>query len=116
MKEKRNKTRKQKKQIGTGIFNKTSSFNYPMFQLAYDNKIISCEICTNNKFHKIDTSVERSKTAVILSDIFLGDDSNQIISHPLTMYKCSNCHNCKFFYAPTTWNGLKSPILIKQIQ
>jgi len=85
---------------------KQNKLNYPNVSLNYNGKNILCDVCQNDSFYKMDTSVDRSKTATII----LGDYGD-IVSHPLKMYVCINCLNCKFVYTSTRWNDLQDKIM-----
>lgn len=65
----------------------------PDYYILYNNNKINCEICGNNKFAHIDVSVNRSKVLNVVT----GDDGT-IMDHPLTVYRCKKCNNCKFIY------------------
>ena len=115
-----NKTRKNRRN-GGGFFdffsgpgqqakeaaNGKKLMSYPTASIAYNNNPILCDICKKDIFYVINTSVNRSKTATF----FIGEDFQDVVSHPLKMYTCIECNNCKFVYQPTTWNGMKNPIV-----
>lgn len=86
--------------------------NYPIVSLSYKNDKITCDICKKNSFYKIDMSIQRSKAASIITGFVVGDGLSDIIEHPVKCYLCTTCLNCRFVYADTTWNGVKS--LIKE--
>jgi hypothetical protein len=88
-----------------------SSFNYPRVNLKYNGNPIRCEVCSTDAFFKVDISVDRSKTATLLTDAVLDEQWNQVLSHPLRMYVCTQCLWCKQMYAPTSWNGLNQTIV-----
>jgi hypothetical protein len=67
----------------------------PTTQILYNSIPIKCEICQLTQFAIIDGSIERSKTF----GFFLGD--NETTRHPVRLYRCINCNNCKVIY-----NGL----------
>ena len=101
---------------GAGIFDiftknpQPNKLNYPNVSLNYNGKSVLCEVCQNNSFYKMNTSIDRSKTAsIILSD--LGGD---VVSHPVKMYVCINCLNSKFVYTATSWNQLRDKIIETQ--
>lgn len=83
---------------------------YPMMTLSYSGNSISCDVCKNNKYYKMDMSISRSKVASITSGIVLINGVTDIISHPVKCYLCTTCLNCRFVYATTTWNKLKTVI------
>jgi hypothetical protein len=83
---------------------------YPMMTLSYGGNSISCDVCKNNKYYKMDMSISRSKVASITSGIILINGVTDIISHPVKCYLCTTCLNCRFVYATTTWNKLKTVI------
>jgi len=109
-----NKTQKKRKNGGIFGFGSSSSssssgnklMKYPLVKISYlPNTYIQCEICKKSTFYSIDVSVPRSKTAT-----FIFDDLSDIASHPLKMYTCTTCNNCKFMYQATSWNGITKRI------
>ena len=106
------RTKKPKnKTVKGGIFELFSSkpkskyMKYPFVKLSYGEKDIKCDICEWSIFYKIETSINRSKTA----GIFL-EDLEGVVNHPTYMYTCINCSHCKFFYKANTYNGIKQKI------
>jgi len=97
----KNKTvKKQKKEGGalsdffswkTGIVQRKSTPGYNIIY-ASKNKIINCEVCGYDIFTHIDVSVSRSKVMN-----FITNDDGTLADHPLTLYRCKNCNNCKVF-------------------
>ena len=127
--EKVNKTRKNKKPInGGGFFDfllgskKKDQQQQPGNIVQKDVKIgpkrtfrlndqlIQCAECKETCFFKLDTSIDRSKTATIISDFVGADSMVQVASHPVKMLVCCNCYSCKFIYQSTTWNGIVQKI------
>lgn len=90
---------------------KPSLMNYPTCSLQMDGKNIGCDVCSKSKYYIIHVSVNRSKTATIMTDAFLDDDINSIISHPYTSYVCTTCLHSRMVYEPTSWNGLHRRIV-----
>ena len=68
---------------------------------------ILCDVCHQGVFYGIDVSINRSKTSVILFSY------DNIVRHPLKMYTCLNCSNCKFVYQSTRYNKLDINIIEK---
>lgn len=64
--------------------------------IVYGDKTIKCEICGKDQFAHIDASIERSKTMTF----FFNTDENST-GHPIKLYRCKECNNCKIIY-----NGL----------
>ena len=118
MKKKRT-TMKRKNDSGGGIFdffksnkNGNGKMNYTLVSISYNGgKNIQCDVCQQIEFYKINVSIDRSKTADLASNFLLGSEFQDVVSHPVKMYVCTKCHNCKFVYSPTTWNGLKDTII-----
>lgn len=107
------------KKHGAGWFfgdsNKNSNvkpaMNYPLCSLQFDGLNIPCSVCNSSNYYIINVSVDRSKTSTIATDIFLGTEANQFISHPYKSYVCHTCLNARFVYQPTYWNGLQQRII-----
>ena len=62
---------------------------------------LTCETCKNNIFNVIDVSVDRSKFNSAATDYFFGAAITQLASHPLRLYVCTTCKQCKTFYQVT---------------
>jgi len=108
------RTRKiYKKENGGGIFDifrskpKNAAMNYPLKYISYNDKKIQCDVCQENIFMIINASIDRSKTATII----FGNDLGDFVSHPVKMYVCNNCSNCKFVYTATDYNGITTRII-----
>ena len=103
-----NKTQKKQKGGGWGFESSNNKImKYPLVNISYGTppSYISCDICKKFQFYSINISVPRSKISSILFD-----DISEFISHPLKMYTCVNCNNCKFIYQSTRWNGIANRI------
>jgi hypothetical protein len=85
--------------------------NYPLCRLQLDGRVIPCEVCKNDIYYIISVSMDRSKTAAIITDIFITTEANQILAHPYKSYVCHTCLHTRLVYQPTTWNGLQQRIL-----
>jgi hypothetical protein len=85
--------------------------NYPLCKLQLDGRVIPCEVCKNDIYYIISVSMDRSKTASIATDFFIGTEANQFLSHPYKSYVCHTCLYTRLVYQPTTWNGLQQRIL-----
>jgi hypothetical protein len=122
-----NKTKKNKKSLnGGGIFdiftNKPKEAEQPKENVkenvkigpkktfTLNNQSIKCGECGETVFFKLDTSIDRSKTATIASNYLGMEKLNQVVSHPLKMLVCCNCYSCKFIYQSTTWNQIVQKI------
>jgi len=115
---KNSKSMKNKK--GGGWFwssNKSNSLggDNTIYELVYDNNNKKCEICGNNKYEKIYVSISRSKTFDTVSTFFGLGSVNSTAGHPLTMYRCLICNNCKFFYTKTSLNNINNVVVDKKI-
>ena len=107
------------KKHGAGLFfsdpkpnsNVKAVMNYPLCSLQLDGINIPCGVCNSSNYYIINVSVDRSKTASIATDIFLGSEANQFISHPYKSYVCHTCLHARFVYQPTYWNGLQQRII-----
>jgi len=94
---KQSKTRKQRK--GGALWDyfgwKTAVFQSnktPGYNITFNGNKINCEICGKDVFTHIDVSVNRSKIGTMEA----GDDAT--LDHPLIMYRCKTCNNCKMIY------------------
>lgn len=109
------KTMKNKK--GGGMFdffssNKTTNTNTTddnkntdgLVKISYKDKAINCEVCGENNYKEIFVSVNRSKTFDVVSTFAGVGNINAGAGHPLTMYLCRTCNNCRFFYTKTSFN------------
>ena len=85
--------------------------NYPLCRLQLDGKMIPCEVCKNDIYYIINVSMDRSKTAAIATDFFIGTEANQFLAHPYKSYVCHTCLHTRLIYQPTTWNGLQQRII-----
>jgi hypothetical protein len=85
--------------------------NYPLCKLQLDGRVIPCEVCKTDIYYIISVSMDRSKTAAIITDIFIATEANQILAHPYKSYVCHTCLHTRLIYQPTTWNGLQQRIL-----
>ena len=118
----KNKTRKIRKGLSGGGFfdffsgpgnaakqaaNGKKLMSYPTASISYNNSPIFCDICKKDIFYVINASVERSKTATLI----VGEEFQDAVSHPVKMYTCIECNNCKFVYQSTMWNGLTNKII-----
>ena len=113
------KTMKNKK--GGGFFdffssNKTTSDDNTnkstdgLVKISYNDKAINCEVCGKNNYKEIFVSVNRSKLFDVAST-FLGlGSANSTAGHPLTMYLCRTCNNCRFFYTKSSFNDYNKVI------
>jgi len=115
---KNGKSMKNKK--GGGWFfsnNKSNSLggDNTTYELVYNNNGKKCEICGNNDYEKIYVSINRSKTFDVLSTLSGLGTANSTAGHPLTMYRCVTCNNCKFFYTKTPLNNVNDVAVDRKI-
>ena len=113
------KTKKISSKKKGGVFGlkltKKKKMRYPCFKIFYNKTEdkdktevqILCDVCHQGVFYGIDVSINRSKTSVILFSY------DNIVRHPLKMYTCLNCSNCKFVYQSTRYNKLDINIIEK---
>ena len=85
------------------------------YELVYDNNNKKCEICGNNDYEKIYVSINRSKTFETVSTLIGFGSANSTAGHPLTMYRCVTCNNCKFFYTKTSLNNVNDVTVDRKI-
>lgn len=86
-----------------------------LVKISYKNKPINCEVCQENKYKEIFVSVNRSKYFDVAST-FLGlGNVNATAGHPLTMYLCRTCNNCRFFYTKSSLNDYDKVITTQPI-
>lgn len=64
------------------------------YNISYNGSPIKCEICSNSEFAHIDASITRSK----IFNVVNGEDNEGLDQHPLTIYRCKTCYNCKVIY------------------
>ena len=86
------------------------------YELIYNNNGKKCEICGNNDYEKIYVSINRSKTFDTVSTLFGLGSVNSTAGHPLTMYRCVKCNNCKFFYTKTPLNNVNNVVVDRKIE
>jgi hypothetical protein len=81
-----------------------------LVKISYNGKSINCEICGENNYKEIFVSVNRSKTFDVATTILGMGSATSTAGHPLTMYLCRNCNNCRFFYTKTSFNDYEKVI------
>ena len=102
----------------SGSSNKSNSLggDNTTYELVYDNNNKKCEICGNNKYEKIYASINRSKKFDVISTVLGFGSANSTAGHPLTMYRCVICNNCKFFYTKTPFNNINNVVVDRKIE
>lgn len=88
----------------------TNTNGKDLFELSYKGKKINCEICGDNKYKEIFVSINRSKTFDVATTILGMGSASSTAGHPLTLYLCRNCNNCRFFYTKTPFNDYEKVI------
>ena len=83
----------------------------PFSKIYYRKKTLTCRICENSFFFKIDSSLARSVVTNFFS-VFAG--VYELIKHPMKMFVCANCLTCKLVYPFTVWNRIKTQITEKK--
>jgi hypothetical protein len=83
--------------------------NKTQIKIYYNDRPIVCETCQGDLFNEIDISVQRSKTM----EFFIGAQ-NTLADHPLRMYRCIKCSQCKFYYTSTSYNSFPDVIVEKE--
>lgn len=83
----------------------------PFRKIYYRKKPLTCRICENSFFFKIDSSLSRSVVSNFFS-VFAG--VYELIKHPMKMFVCANCLTCKLVYPFTVWNRIKTQITEKK--
>jgi len=86
------------------------------YELIYNNNGKKCEICGNNDYEKIYVSINRSKYFDVGTTLLGMGSLNSTAGHPLTMYRCVKCNNCKFFYTKTPLNNVNNVVLDRKIE
>jgi len=102
----------------SGSSNKSNSLggDNTTYELVYDNNNKKCEICGNNDYEKIYVSINRSKYFDVGTTLLGMGSLNSTAGHPLTMYRCVKCNNCKFFYTKTQLNNVNNVVVDRKIE
>ena len=87
-----------------------------LVKISYNGKAINCEICGENNYKEIFVSVNRSKTFDVVATLAGLGSANSTAGHPLTMYLCRTCNNCRFFYTKSSLNDYNKVITTTPIQ
>jgi hypothetical protein len=86
-----------------------------LVKISYNGKNINCEVCGENNYKEIFVSVNRSKTFDVVSTLAGLGSANSTAGHPLTMYLCRTCNNCRFFYTKSSFNDYNKVITTSPI-
>ena len=97
------KTRKNRKRTSGGAsgFLGALGLNAPVFEkkdgvsLSYNSKAITCDVCSNNNYLEIQSSINKSKVRGFVRDAIFGEDSGEIDNTSITLYVCQTCGYCK---------------------
>lgn len=83
-----NNRRTQKHRGGLGFRNRTN------LQFTFNNTELKCQLCNNNVFNEIKSSINRSKMMTFMA----GNMTEDLISHPMVMLQCISCNHCLMIY------------------
>lgn len=90
--------------------------NYNVVNIKYNENPILCDVCKEKEFYSMDMSIERSKTSTVAVNFLTDEQNNNLISHPVKSYVCTNCSNCRFVYASTFWNKVEKKIVETEVK